>query len=138
MTANILQPSHSRPKISAHAHLFSQYDFNRNPLAPIVYEVQCYVKPKDRGTWEDHTADGWFLGSSMPHYRAFRCYIQATKARRVCDTVQFMHKHVTQPESTPGDVVCKAAQDLTKALDRRSNWLGEEQKYNLTPLFVNL
>jgi len=87
LTLNILRPSHARPTVSAHNYLFGQFDFNKNPLAPIGSEMQCHVKPGDRGTWAEHTEDGWFLGSVMPHYRAFLCYVNSTKARRVYDTV---------------------------------------------------
>jgi len=127
LTVNILWPSHARPNISAHAYLFGQFDFNRNPLAPIGSEVQCHIKPSDGGMWEEHTTDGWLLGSSMEYYPAYRCYIQVTKARRVCDTVQFMHKYITQPTLAPGDMMSKTAHDLTKALQGKINWLGEEQ-----------
>jgi hypothetical protein len=75
MTINILRPSHARPGISAHSYLFGQFDFNRTPLAPIGCKVQCHAKPGDRGTWEEHSADGWFLGCSKLHYRTFLCYI---------------------------------------------------------------
>jgi len=134
LTVNILRPSHARPKVSAHTYLFGPFDFNRTPLAPIGCETQCHVKPGDRGTWEEHSVDGWFLGSSLDHYRAFRCYIKSTKARRVCDTVQFMHKHITQPALTQGNVVSKAAHDLIKALQGKQNWLGDEQKHDLKQL----
>jgi len=45
-----------------------------------------------------------------------------------------MRKYVTQPVSTPGDVIYKAAQDLIKALGRKSNWLGDEQKHAIKRL----
>ena len=123
---NILRPSHARPNISAHAYLFGPYDFNRMPLAPIGCEMQCHEKPGDRGTWTEHSADGWFLASSKDHYRGFKSYIKKTKAKRICDTVQFMHKWITQPALTEGDVLAKAAHDLTAALKRKANWLGQE------------
>ena len=102
LTLNMLRPSHARPMVSAHTYLFGAFDFNRTPLAPIGCEVQCHEKPGNRGTWAEHSVDGWFLGSSQEHYRAFRCFIRATRARRVCDTVQFMHRHITRPALTDG------------------------------------
>ncbi len=52
----------------------------------------------------------------------------------MCDTVQFMHKHITRPALTDGDVLAKAAHDLIAALKRRQNWLGDEQHHNLESL----
>ena len=120
--------------MSAYAYLFEPFDFDKTPLAPIESEVQCHVKSGNRGTWDAHTVDGWFLGSSLEHYRAFRCFVQSTKASRICDTVQFMHKYVTQPALTPGDVMSKAAHDLIKALRGKKNWLGDKQQYDLKKL----
>ena len=60
LTLNILRPAHVRPNISAYAYLFEPFDFDKTPLAPIGSEVQCHVKPGDRGTWDAHTVDGWF------------------------------------------------------------------------------
>ena len=86
------------------------------------------------GKWEEQTADGWFLGTSLEHYRAFRSFICTTRDRRVCDTVQFLHKHITRPPLTDGDVVAKAAHDLSAALGRKQNWLGDEQMRDLKRL----
>ena len=44
-----------------------------------------------------------FLGSSTDHYCAFRCFIKQTRARRVCNTIQFLHRHLTQPAFTATD-----------------------------------
>ena len=134
LTINILRPSHARPGVSAYTYLFGPFDFNRTPLAPLGCEVQCHVKPGDRGTWEEHTADGWYLGPSMDHYRSFHCYIKSTRSNRICDTVQFMHKYITNPALTKEDMVCKAAHDLIKALKGRRNKLGDEQEHDLKEL----
>ena len=68
LTLNILRPSHARPNVSAHAYLFKPFDFDCTPLAPIGCVMQCHEKPGNRGTWSEHSIDGWFLGSSLKHY----------------------------------------------------------------------
>ena len=70
--------------------------------------------------------DGWFLGSSLEHYRAFQVYVKATQAKRISDTVVFMHKHITQPALTVGDAISKAAHDLISALKGKHNDLGKQ------------
>ncbi len=131
LTLNILRPSHARPQVSAHTYLYGQFDFDRTPLAPIGSEMQCHEKPNNRGTWAEHSVDGWFLASSLDHYRGFICYIKATRARRVCDTVQFMHKHITQPALTAGDAITKAANALKQAIKGKQDWLGDQQAHDL-------
>ncbi len=45
-----------------------------------------------------------------------------------------MHKQITRPALTDGDVLAKAAHDLIAALKRRQNWLGDEQCHDLESL----
>ena len=35
LTLNLLRQSNANPRVSAHAHLFEPFDFNRFPLAPL-------------------------------------------------------------------------------------------------------
>ena len=96
MTLSILQPSHASPAISAHYYLFGRFHFNCTPMAPIGREEQWHVKSGNRGTYEEYSANGWFFdcSKSKSHYCTFLCYIRSTKGgRRVCDTVQLMHKY---------------------------------------------
>lgn len=111
LTLNIPRPLHVKPKISARAYLFGLFNFDRTP--------QCHIKAADRGTWAKHSVAGWFLGSIQDHYHAFKCYIRSMTDRRVCDTVKFLHKHITQPPLTDGGTVGKAAHDLITALTKK-------------------
>lgn len=45
-----------------------------------------------------------------------------------------MHRHLTQPALTPGDVINKAAHDLIQVLKGKHNWAGQEQKQDLKTL----
>ncbi len=110
----------------AHAYLFKPFDFDRTPLAPIGYTMQCHEKPSNIGTWSNHSIDSWFLGSLINNYGAFCCYVQKTQACRVYDTVQFLHKHVTQPALTEADAMVKAADYLQAALKGKQNWVGDK------------
>lgn len=80
---NIIRPLHAMPKISSHKYSFRLFDFNRTPLTPIGSKVQCHKKADKRGTWEGHSVGDWFMCLPQDHYRVFRCYIKATKARRI-------------------------------------------------------
>jgi hypothetical protein len=50
-----------------------------------------------------------------------------TKSERVSDTVFFKTKYITQPTMTPEDAIIKALNNLTQALQGKSNAKGLEQ-----------
>ena len=131
LTLNILRPSHARPMVSAHTYVHGAFNFDQTPIAPIGCELQCHKKPNTRETRAEHSVDGWFLSSPLKHYRAFQVYIKATQAKRISDTVTFMHKHITQPAITAGNVISKAAHDLISALKGKRNDIGEQQQHDL-------
>ena len=134
LTCNILRPSHARPSISAHAFMHGPFNFDRTPLAPLGCEVQCHKKADKRGTWAEHSVNGWYIDTSHLHYRAFNIFIKQTRAKRVTDTVMFKHKYITWPAVTHGDVVCKAAFELAKALQGKPIIKSQEQMRDLTKL----
>ena len=92
LTLNLLRQSTAAPTISAQAHVFGNFDFNRMPLAPMRCAVQIHEEYSPRRTWAPHSADGYCLGASPGHYRAHRIYAKATNAERVPETVFFKHK----------------------------------------------
>ena len=134
LTCNILRPSHARPGISAHAYMHGPFNFDRTPLAPLGCEVQCHEKAANRGSWAEHSVDGWYIGTSHLHYRAFTVFIKQSRAKRVTDTVLFKHKYITWPAITHGDVVTKAALELVKALKGKPIMKTQEQMRDLTAL----
>ena len=78
--------------------------------------------------------DGWYIGTSSLHYRAFNVYIKASRARRVTDTILFKHKYITWPAVTHGDAVCKAASELARVLQGKPIVKSQEQWRDLTKL----
>ena len=79
-------------------------------------KVQVHEKTDKRGTWAYHCVDGWYLATSDEHYQAHKCHIKTTKGERVSDTVQFQHKHITNPTVTPQDKIMRALAECTKAI----------------------
>ena len=70
LTTNLLRQSNTVPTVSAQAHLFGTFDFNRMPLAPMGCAVQVHEDADKRKTWQHHTVHGWYLATSPDHYRA--------------------------------------------------------------------
>jgi hypothetical protein len=104
------------PTVSAYAHLSGPFDYNKMPLAPMGCEVLVHEKTDKRGTWAYHCVDGWYLNTSPDRYRVHNCHIKATRADRLSDTVQFKHKHLTNPEISPHDKIMHALANCKAAL----------------------
>ncbi|KAL7483589.1 hypothetical protein ACHAW6_009233 [Cyclotella cf. meneghiniana] len=102
------------------------------PLAPMGCKVQVHKKMDKRGMWVYHSLDGWYLNTSPEHYRVHNCHIKSTKAEQLMDTIQFKHKHITNPTVSHSDKImnalanCKAA--LMGKIDNKSDHSLEEVK----------
>jgi len=115
-TLNLLRPSRRIPAVSAYAYMYGQHNYDRNPFAPLGCKVEAHMMPSTRDTWAEHTASGYYIGSSPEHYRCHVVYITATRSLRVCQTVFFKHKYLTQPSFTTNDALLLAADRLTAAI----------------------
>ena len=125
LTLNLMRPSNVAPKISAHAYMHGQFNYDAMPLAPMGCAVQLYLKPHRRKTWGKHSVDGWYLGASDKHYRCHKVWNVETKAERVSDTVFFKHKYITQPTLTPEDVMIRAILNLRNAIQKAKDKKGD-------------
>jgi hypothetical protein len=100
LTLNLLRNLRVNPKLSAHAYLFGNFDFNTTPLAPPGIKVLLYLKSDKRASWAYHGEEGWYVSPSMEHYRCFKCFLPATNCTRDADTVTFFPKQFPFPRST--------------------------------------
>jgi hypothetical protein len=116
LTINMLRPSNIAPNVSAHTLVHGIHDYNKMPLGPLGCQTQTFIDPKDRRTFGVHSADSWYIGTSTDHYRCQKVFIKETRAVRVTDTLQFKHKHITQPRVTAADAIVNAAHELTQTL----------------------
>jgi hypothetical protein len=120
MTLNLLRPSQRNPKVSAYTMLEGNFDFNATPLAPPGIKVIIHEKPAQRGSWDPHGIDGWYLGPAMEHYRCYTVFATKTMAERTSDTVEFFPETTTVPYMSSVDIAIQAASDLTHALQHPS------------------
>jgi hypothetical protein len=121
VTLNLLRQSNATPTVSAYAHLSGPFDYNKMPLAPMGCEAQVHEKTDKRGTWAFHSLDGWYLNTSPEHYRVHNCHIKSTRAERLSDTVQFKHKHITNPTLSHSDKLMNALANCKAALMGKIN-----------------
>jgi hypothetical protein len=75
-----------------------------------------HEKTDKRSTWAYRSVDGWYLFTSPKHYCTHNCHIRHTKSKGLSDTVQFQHKHITNPTITHSNKVMHALADCVKAL----------------------
>ncbi|EJK55033.1 hypothetical protein THAOC_25280 [Thalassiosira oceanica] len=115
---NLLRQSNMTPTVSAYAHLFGPFDYNRMPLGPLGCAVNVHIPPDVRASWGTHTRNGWYLGGSYEHYRSHRCVDATTRRDCVSATVDFKHKRITSPQVKIGDKVVNAVSSLSQELRR--------------------
>ena len=116
MQVNLLRFSNVAPKVCAWTVLNGPHDFNRHPLAPLGVAIQMLEHTDKRKSWGVKSKPGFYIGTSLDHYRYYLGWNTETKAIRGSETVVFKHKYITNPTITPGDAIVSAARDLTKAL----------------------
>jgi hypothetical protein len=116
LTLNLLRKSRRNPKLSAHAFLHGQFNFNNTPLAPPGTLTIGHEKPSNRGSWAPHGSQGWYIGPAPEHYRCYQLYMPKTRATRIFDTVEFFPTKVNMPTLSSTDTAIKAAAALTDAL----------------------
>ena len=116
ITLNLLRNSRVNPKLSAHAYLFGNFDFNKTPLAPPGTRVVIHTKPDKRASWGFHGKDGWYIGPSMNHYRCVKCYNPHTAREVDVDTVQFFPSTTKIPSVSTEDYLKQAATDIISVL----------------------
>jgi hypothetical protein len=71
------------PDNHRHHHVCGDYDFSRNPIAPLGTRVIILEDPNKRGSWASHGVRGFYVGPALDHYRSFRVLIDDTKRVRI-------------------------------------------------------
>ena len=121
LTLNLLRQSNANPAVSAHAHLFGPFDFNKFPLAPLGCAVQVHVPPNRRLSWGFRARNGWYIGCALDHYRLHSFVDRVTMKESVSGAVEFKHKSRTNPQLTHDDKIMQAYQDLQAKVTGKPN-----------------
>ena len=90
LTLNHLRSSRRQPKLSAHACLFGNFDFNRTPLAVPGTRVIIHDTPAQRTTFAPHGVDGYYVGPSLEHYRCYKVFVSSTQSPRDCASIEWV------------------------------------------------
>ena len=76
-----------------------------------------HEKPTVRGTWASHGVKGWYLGTSMNHYRFHRVYVTKTRGGRDSDCVGFFRHNTPLPYNSSSENVIISAHELAYVLN---------------------
>ena len=68
VTLHLLRQPNATTNASAYAHMYSNFDYNRMPLAPMGCPCQVHVKPSNRKSWDFHSQKGYYMFTSGKHY----------------------------------------------------------------------
>ena len=88
-------------------------------------------------TWDFHTLKGFYLFTSGDHYRTHNMFMKDTKAKRLSDTVNFMHRSIIHPVIKHGDRVINALAWFVKSIERmatRNTILAKKNGVNMKDL----
>ena len=110
-TLNQMRSSRVVPNLSAWDHLHRKaFDYRKTPLAPAGMKVVIHESADTRPSWATHGVDGFYLGTSLLHYRGYTCWATETNAVRITDTVAWFPTDVHMPGSS-------VTEDLTRAMN---------------------
>ena len=114
--------------MSAYEYVNGAFDYNSLPLAPLGCALQMHEAAARRKTWDPHALSGWYIGTSIEHYRCHRVFCTKTRSERVSDTVIFQHRHITSLTLMAEDTIVKAIGDVKSILLKRQNTISNIER----------
>jgi hypothetical protein len=127
LTLNLLWQAKADPSVSAYQFMHGEFDYNKMPLAPLGCAVQMHESTNRQRTWNVHSLNGWYLGTSDEHYWCHTIYCTETRAERISNTIFFQHRYLTHSIVIPDDAMIKAMGNLRGVLKKNSNNIGAEE-----------
>jgi hypothetical protein len=116
LTLNMLCASQWNPNKSANQEVYSSFDFNKTPLAPLGTKALIYDDPASHASWAPHATNGFYIGPASNHYRCLRFYIPSTRRLRFSDTWCPYPTHCQIPVTLQHDLSIAAAADILQSL----------------------
>ena len=118
IVVNLRRSSRLNTHLSAYAQVLKPFDFNRTPMAPPGTKVLIHEKPSQRGTWDPHGIEGYYVGPALDHYRCYTVNVNTTKTDRIADTLEWFPHYVKMPTSNNLDLLIATTKDILKALQQ--------------------
>ena len=67
LTLNHFRASRRQPTLSAHTAALGTYNFDAHPLAPPGTKVLVHETSEQRGTFDFHGTESWYIGPACDH-----------------------------------------------------------------------
>jgi hypothetical protein len=78
LSLNLLRFSCLNPHVSANQELYSPFNFNKTPLAPLGTKALVYDNLAIRASWAPHATDSFYIGSANDHCHCLCFYIPSS------------------------------------------------------------
>ncbi len=118
LTLNLIRLSRRNPLISANHKLYSPFDFNKMPLAPLGNKALVYNDPATWTSWAPHVTDGFYVGPATDHYHCLQFYIPATQRFHFSNTWRLYPRHCQVPTTLEHNITLLAAANPLQQLGR--------------------
>ena len=74
--------------------------------------VEVYIHTQVWNTWDAHTKLGFYIGTSMEHYRCNKAWISKVRQIHATETMLFKNDYLAMLTITLAHAVLKVAMDL--------------------------
>lgn len=68
LTFNLICPANDSPNVSGNQYLYSNHNYDKHPLHSLGSKVQAFNDMKTHQSWEEHSKDGYYIGTSLKHH----------------------------------------------------------------------
>ena len=113
----MLQRSRINPKLSAHDQVFSTFNYQRTPLAPLGTKVIIHKRPDQRKIWDKHGLLGFLVNRAKDHFRSHQVTVTKIGATRVSDAIELLLTKNTMPKTSSNDQINEAFEEIADALN---------------------
>ena len=90
--------------------------------------------PEQRGTFDFHGTEGWYVGPASDHYRCHRCYLPQSNRKRIAITVTWFPQNIPTPQFSTEDYLRQTASDMLHILKTKDDTNSSTLKFG-TPIF---
>ncbi len=113
-TLNLMQASRKNQLSLLMKHSKVHMIGSNMPLSRWVAKAVIYKDGNTRGSWALQGIDGWYLGSSMDHYRCDLYYIPKTQAYQILGSTKLFPQHCQIQNMTLHQHFCSLTNELAK------------------------
>ena len=76
---------------------------------------------EQRGTFDFHGTEGWYVGPASDHYRCHCCYLPQSNRERIAITVSWLPQNIPIPQVSTKDYLRQKASDMLHILKTKDD-----------------